>query len=141
MKPFVINRNSWHYALNRRVFNDDGWSEHRMRVGWEPAHNNFCAYWRATISRMIAVVLIAVIAIVAIVSGGYAIYTHPLATAMTLGSIVAIIAATIAIFVILGALDTAKRTAQASLFVQRLRTYKQAICPNIEYKERNENER
>lgn len=134
MKDFVINRDSWHYALNKRVFNDDGWSEYYMREGWERSHNNFCAYWRATMIRMIAVALIAIIAIAAIAAAVYTAYTYPLATATMLGSIVAIIAAIIVIVIVLEALDTAKRTAQHSLFAQRYRAYKLRICPSIEYR-------
>jgi hypothetical protein len=134
MKPFVINRDSWHYALNKRVFNDDGWSEHRMRVEWEPSHNNACAYWRATMVRMLAVTLITSAVIAAVAACVYVVYTYPLSAVKVLGVAAAFIAAVIAVVVILEALGAAKRKAQASLFVQRYRAHKQAICPNIEYR-------
>ena len=59
MKPFVINRNSWHYKLNRKFMNEYGWSDYRMEDQWEPRHNDFCSYWRATIFRMIGVAFVA----------------------------------------------------------------------------------
>lgn len=134
MKPFIINRNSWHYALNKRAFNDDGWSDHRMRVGWEPTHNNACAYARATITRMIAVAAITMIVIVAVATCGYAIYSYPASAVKVLVVAAAIIAAVIAVVIILKALGAVKRKAQASLFAQRLRAHKLRICTNIEYK-------
>jgi hypothetical protein len=134
VKDFVINRDSWHYALNKRAFNDDGWSEYYMRDGWERTHNNFCAYWRATVARMIAVALIAIIAIAAIAACSYAVYLHPLATAKIVASAIAVIITIASIVIVLDQLHAAQHAAQRSLAAQRYRVYKSRICPNIEYK-------
>lgn len=47
MNTFKINRDSWHYKLNKHFFN-----EYNMWQ-WEAKHNNFCAYWRAPAIRRV----------------------------------------------------------------------------------------
>ncbi len=54
MQTFKINRNSWHYKMNRMFWNEH---EHHMEP-WERKHANFCAYWRATMFRMLGLALV-----------------------------------------------------------------------------------
>ena len=53
MKPFKVNRDSWHYKLNKHFLNDRGDNEYYMQDYWERKHNNFCAYWRVTMFRLV----------------------------------------------------------------------------------------
>ena len=135
MKPFVINRNSWHYKLNKNFFQEHSYS---MEYWWEPKHNNFCAYWRATVFRVIFACLLAAGVVMAIYFIGGAIYYHPIDTLIIVGIILCIFA-----LFILSALISEKLKSRSSnrepkpesLLVQRYRAHKSKICPMVEYEE------
>jgi len=55
MNSFVVNKNSWHYRLNMKVFPPI------FESTWQERHNNFCAYWRATGLRLLALAFFALI--------------------------------------------------------------------------------
>lgn len=137
MKDFKINRNSWHYKLNRRVLNDDGLSDHMMQRYWEPKVNNFCAYWRATIGRMLFVAL-AVSGVSAVaVTIAIGIYLHPMQAVFTVTSIVALIAGIVACAATItyASKKTTQLSESDSLFVAKYRSYKSKICPSVSYDE------
>lgn len=137
MKPFRINRKSWHYQLNRYFFNNyTDWMS-----PWEARHNNFCSYWRATLFRSIFATLLAAICIIILTALGISIYQHPIefATAVALvATAVTVIfgGATLIRYSIERFKDrSATETTQKpeGLFAQRYRAYKSRICPMIEY--------
>ena len=135
MKSFVINRNSWHYKLNRKFMNEYGWSDYRMEDQWEPRHNDFCSYWRATIFRMIGVAFVATGSIVFIAMIGSVVYMHPWETLRVVGTIIGVIAALVG-FVFLSVLaDKSKEKLNQNLFVQKYKAHKSKICPMVEYKQ------
>jgi hypothetical protein len=135
MKPFVIDRNSWHYKLNRKFMNEYGWSDYRMEDQWEPRHNDFCSYWRATIFRMIAVAFIAVVSIAFIAMIGFVSYTHPWETLRVVGILIGVIVGFIAIGFLFVLTDKSKEKLNKSLFVQKYKAHKSKICPMVEYKQ------
>jgi len=136
MKPFKINRNSWHYRLNTHFFNEyGGWG---MEQYWEPRHANFCAYWRATVLRLFFASLLALflLAVVAIMVN--AAITDPVGCSIAVGIVISILVIGIAVVVLSEYLQSRKRKAKLidkteSLVAQRYRTYKSKICPSVEY--------
>lgn len=137
MKPFKINRNSWHYKLNKNFLND---SEYWMEDRWEPKHNNFCAYWRATMFRLIGAGLMAFGCSFVLAMLGMVIYQNPMESFLT-------VVATIA--VLLGAFGIAafgtwmelraearrkvEEEVPTSLFAAKYKAYKSKVCPGVEY--------
>lgn len=135
MKPFKINRNSWHYKLNKYVSNDN---QNSMEFYWEPHHNNFCAYWRATMFRLLFVLALSSIAGLFLFTAGTAIYINPIEALIVVGSAIAVIASLIGVLSLSHYLDDRKRNREnvpESLFVQRYKTYKSKVCPMVEFKE------
>lgn len=140
MKPFKINRKSWHYKFNQYFFNDwynDG-GENAMIMQWEPRHNNFCAYWRATMFRLIFAGVLSIVSVSFASVFAAIIYAHPVQVAIAVGSVVGAVAL---IFGIVAAKiwydtnKTKKPDAQESLFVQKYHAYKSKVCPMVEYEE------
>lgn len=137
MKPFRINRKSWHYQLNRYFFNHyTDWMSQ-----WEASHNNFCSYWRATLFRSIFATLLAAICIIILTALGISIYQHPIefATAVALVATAVTVAFGGAILIRYSIERFKNRSATETtqkpegLFAQRYRAYKSRICPMIEY--------
>jgi hypothetical protein len=134
MKPFVINRSSWHYKLNKHFFNE---YYHNMEYWWEPRHNNFCTYWRVTIFRIIVACLLVVAALATLYFIGGAIYYHPIDALILTGTVIGVI-----VFCILAVLISEKLMSRSykhdskpeSLLMQRYRAHKSKICPMVEYK-------
>ena len=153
MKPFKINRNSWHYKMNTIFFNEYQYS---MERNWEPRHNNFCSYWRATFFRivfitMFASFIFALLSMMVLFITMFASFIFDLLSMMVLGTIANPMAALAVLGVILaiialivgGVLAHTGYTAYAkknadkpdSLFVQRYKAYKSKVCPMVEYDE------
>ena len=134
MKPFKINRNSWHYKLNRKFCNTHGDNDWYMHDRWEPRHNNFCAYWRATMFRVLwAITLTVFIGLLLFVTGD-AIYQHPIDFLIIIGTILGLIALGAAALGLTHWLQKReKKEVPESLFVQRYKAYKSKVCPGVEY--------
>jgi hypothetical protein len=134
MKPFKINRNSWHYKLNRKFFNAYGDNEYYMHDSWEPRHNNFCAYWRATMFRVIFAIFLSVfVGLFFFVLGG-AVYQHPIDFLISISSILGIIAlGIIVVFCTNWLQKREKKEVPESLFMQKYKAHKSKICPMVEY--------
>jgi hypothetical protein len=135
MKSFVINRNSWHYKLNQKFMNEYGWSGFRMENQWEPRHNDFCSYWRATIFRMIGVTFFVFVILVFIAMVGSSAYMHPWETLRVVGTIIGVIVGFIAIIFLSLQADKSKEKLNQNLFVQKYKAHKSKICPMVEYKQ------
>lgn len=133
MKPFKINRNSWHYKLNKNFFNND---DYCMEYRWEPKHNNFCSYWRATMGRMLVAAILSGMAIGCLIGLGYITYQDPIATVAILGTIAGMGAIVVGGVLLLEYLNNRKKTnadKPDSLFVQKYKMHKAKICPMVEY--------
>lgn len=136
MKPFKINRNSWHYRLNRHIFNQYSYS---MERNWEPNHNNFCSYWRATMFRLIFTIMLTAVAgsVLSLIAVGA--YNNPWkALEVVLTIVIAGLVVFAALFVAYCIQERKTRNKKTvnepkSLFVQKYRAYKSKVCPMVEY--------
>lgn len=136
MKPFKINRDTWHYKLNQKFLNEDGRSYIEMQRYWEPKHNNFCSYWRATMFRITGLTF-CIFGVGFLLSGlGMLVYQHPFEVLKGIIAIVVILASTVAMA---WTSETLKKRRQIDapegLLAQRLSAYKSQICPMVEYEE------
>lgn len=133
MKPFKINRNSWHYKLNKNFFNSDFNS---MFYSWEPKHNNFCSYWRATVLRMVFATALGLLAIAMVAALGHTAYNQPLpffgAIVVIVGFFSLIVGINLTIHGITNR-NKQKSDKPDSLFVQKYKAHKSKICPKVEY--------
>lgn len=131
MKPFTINRNSWHYKLNKNFFNESS-----MQYHWEPKHNNFCAYWRATVFRLLFAGILSFMCLGLVTLMGIGAYHDPIGAAIFVGSLVGFISIVVACIAVAVYLDNRKKTNKPdSLFVQKYKAHKAKICPSVEFKE------
>ena len=133
MKPFVINRNSWHYKLNRNFMNQYSSYEKEMEYQWEPRHNDFCSYWRATVFRMIAVALTVALSIMIIGLLGLNVYMYPWETLKIVGSIVGVFVFLVGMLFLFAAASVSKEKLDKSLFIQKYKAHKSKFCPMVEY--------
>ena len=134
MKPFAINRDSWHYKLNKNFMNEEGYWMERY---WEPKHSNFCSYWRATMFRVIGVCFVTLFAGFFIFLIGSAFYLEPLASLSGLGSGIGVIAILVSMVFASEMIKERKQLADKkpeSLIVQKYRAHKSKICPTVDFK-------
>lgn len=136
MKPFKINRKSWHYKLNQHFFNMEGSSEYWMQRDWEPKHNTFCSYWRATMFRFIFGSAMVAFFGMLFTMLGVATYQSPMAVLSAVLVIAGILGTAIGSTVLIQYLK--RRNAETadqpkSLFVQKYRAYKSKVCPMVEF--------
>lgn len=136
MKPFVINKDSWHFRLNMNFVNE------HPEWRWLQDHPDFCSYWRATIFRVIFAMLLAFVGFSFLFTLVYGAYTEPLKALIIAGILIAIIAG-IALFSLIyhymqmrkyKAGDKNEEDKPESLLMQKYRAHKAKICPMVEYK-------
>lgn len=135
MKPFVINRNSWHYKLNKHFMNS---YSHVMKSQWEPKHGDFCSYWSTTIIRVIMAVLFSIAAAILVYMIGTAFYLYPVQSFKVVALLILCFAIIFTAIAIEAYLITRKKRANKkheSLLMQKYRAYKAKICPFVEYEE------
>ena len=131
MKPFKINRNSWHYRLNKIVYNEH---EHWMEK-WEAKHANFCSYWRATMFRLLWVSIVSAFLVALLVMMAVASYMNPWAAAGTVLLSAGLILALVGI--VMGNEDLTERKRAnpepKTLVGKQYAAYKSKICPSVEF--------
>jgi hypothetical protein len=133
MQPFKVNRNSWHYKFNMNFFNNHGESN-IGREHWESKHNNFCAYWRVTMFRMMWATILSIGAIGFISMIGVGIYNDPIGAVVIFGFVIGTIAAAIGTVYLGNKIKNRKPSdASKSLFVQKYIAYKSKVCPQVTY--------
>jgi hypothetical protein len=135
MKPFKVNRDSWHYKLNKNVLNENGFD--RMER-WEYTHNNFCSYWRSTMIRLCFVAIFVSAALFILSAIGMAIYNNPWEAfkviSITLGAFTFVIGIVLTAIVLDERKNLKKKSAKPdSLFVAKYKSYKSKVCPSVEY--------
>lgn len=135
MKPFKINRKSWHYWVNTNILNEDSFS---MERSWEPRHNNFCSYWRATMFRLVFLAIgIALVGMLFTIFG-IATYEAPLAVLSAILLIVGVVAAVIGGIYLKTLMDDKKKAnggVPTTLVGQWYASKKSRICPQVEFTE------
>ena len=129
MKPFKINRNSWHYKMNKNFLNADS-----MEYTWESKHNNFCSYWRATILRMLCTLVVGLLLASTFTMLGYLVYAQPLAFLIAIGFVVGLLGIVAAVHFFSNR-KYVKADKPDSLFMQKYKAHKLKICPMVEYDE------
>ena len=125
MKPFKINRNSWHYKLNCHFLQDS-----TMRY-WESTHSDFCSYWRATISRLIVMAFFTALALILLGLLGAAVYVDPIGLLVWFCVPAFVIGTAIGIAVY--NVNRKKKEPSQSLIAQKYRAHKEKICPMVEF--------
>lgn len=140
MKPFKVNRDSWHYKLNQHFFNERGNNEWYMRDNWEQKHNNFCSYWRVTMFRLVTAIAFTAGILSFLFVIGVVAYQHPWDTFVVVGGVVGAVLAfcTIGLCGMFLSEYLEKRKYQNkevpdSLFVTKYKSYKSKVCPMVEY--------
>ena len=134
MKPFRINRNSWHYKMNRKM-TQYGDSRHYMEDSWEPKHSNFCSYWRVTTFNLVWLCLIVFGIIGLLYTLAIAVYANPITALKVTSALIAVIAGIIAFVFLFAGISKMNETVAKSnsLFVQKYRAQKSKICPTVEF--------
>jgi hypothetical protein len=140
MKPFKVNRDSWHYKLNQHFMNPRGDNEWYMRDNWEQKHNNFCAYWRVTMFRLVVALFGSAVILMLLFGLGQAIYQNPWDSFVIASSVVGVVLSfgTIGVCGMFLSEYLEKRKYQNkevpdSLFVAKYKSYKSKVCPMVEY--------
>lgn len=58
MKPFIVNKNSWHYRLNLNSIKQDKLFYHNeYTVKYVERRNDLCSYWKMTLYNIIGKIL------------------------------------------------------------------------------------
>lgn len=135
MNEFKINRNSWHYKFNKNFMNENGFSDYLMQKHWEPKVNNFCAYWRATIFRIIFALMIAIVAFGFLFAVVSIVAAYPMEAVQVFGLVFGIIVACVGLlFMFLAVTKSANKVSNSnSLIVMKVKAYKSKICPSVTY--------
>ena len=134
MKPFKVNRDSWHYKLNKYFFNAYGDNEFYMKNRWEPKHNNFCAYWRVTFFRLVWATIL-VTGILGILSTLFiAAMANPAGAALGFGLVIAIFGFFFGGPYLGDVIKNRKPSDKPdSIFVAKYKSYKSKVCPSVEF--------
>lgn len=127
MKPFKINRNSWHYKLN------ENFMQNSHMYYWELDHNNFCSYWRSTVICLIVAAFCLLVVLTLLILIGAAVYMNPIGSLTIVGTFVGVIAA--AVGIVSYSEHRTKKEPSQSLIAQKYRAHKEKICPMVEYEE------
>ncbi len=107
-----------------------------MEYRWEPKHNNFCSYWRATMGRMLVAAILGGVVIGCLVGLGYITYQDPIATVSILVTVAGMGATVVGGVIFLQYLENRKKAnadKPDSLFMQKYKAHKSKICPMVEY--------
>ena len=128
MKPFKINRNSWHYKLNCHFLQD--YTIYTMSY-WESTHSDFCSYWQATVSRIIVMAFFTALALLLLGLLGAAVYMDPIGALVGFSAAVGVIGTAIGIAAYI--VNREKKEPSQSLIAQKYRAHKEKICPMVEF--------
>jgi hypothetical protein len=134
MKPFIINRNSWHYKLASK---GKYWD-----VLGEPT--DFCSYWRIVMFGLLEyLVLVAFLSLIVLFMA-VSFYVNPVSTTIGLVAIFSIIFGVFGFHKLVIFLkenkqkhdyDVAFNRKQEGLLRMKYRSWKEKICPKVEYNE------
>lgn len=153
MDKFVVNKDSWHYRMNVRRLRDSGNYFQEELDNIMEYNSNFCAYWRMTLMNVLGIVFMISLAIgivALILVGVYKLFVFftSAASAEILGVVIFI---SIFAAIIIGSFFAGKyfdkrkkklreiahgeyEEPQKSIFVAKYMSWKQKICPKVEYK-------
>jgi len=136
MKPYVINKNSWHYKMISKGQHWDGYLSHR-------APKDFCSYWRKVISKVLGIMFVVAMATTFVVFFGYNIYLDPIPVIGGIFSAIVLLAGTLFTAIGIDKLKEKKRKRdykvefegkQEGLIAMKYRSWKEKTCPMVEFK-------
>ena len=107
---------------------------------WEPEHNNFCSYWRATVIRVffaafLTVLVICILAVLTVAS-----INDPIGAAIVFGSSVLVVGTLIGLAVLSEYFQERKRERAEkgeqpkTVIGKQYAAWKSKVCPSVEYK-------
>lgn len=153
MKNFVVNKDSWHYRMNARVLRD---GKHFLPNEIENImkhKSNFCAYWRMTTSNIMNIafmIFVIILIICLLLFGAYKLFIFFYTAAGTeIVGIFSFVAVFVLFFLTASFIEKYLKSRkkklkliakgeyiepQAGLFKTKYMTWKQKICPPVEYK-------
>jgi hypothetical protein len=152
MKPFVVNRDSWHYKLNVRMCKtNDRLSRDDNAVKYVMSKDNLCTYWQMTAWSLIKVLITAFFALSLVYIVGYLIYLygyawlfHTFDTFVATTSVIATIAGIVGLVTLFAWLDKRKKRklddilyhgeTETSLSKAKYSSWKYGICLPVEFK-------
>lgn len=133
MKPYVINKDSWHYKLISRG-KTSYWNLYL-------APKDFCSYWRMVVFKILGYIFITCFATLFLAFLGYNIYLDPIPVLG--GLFIAIIALSVFLAISLEKIKERKRKRdydvefedkKEGLIAMKYRAWKEKTCPMVEYK-------
>lgn len=136
MKPYVINKSSWHYKLISR-----GKTSY-WHIYSSP--KDFCSYWRMVVFKILGYIFITCFLTLFLAFLGYNIYLDPIPVLGGMFIASAIIALSVFLAISLEKLKEKKRMRdyevefegkQEGLIAMKYRAWKEKTCPMVEYKE------
>ena len=136
MKPYVINKNSWHYKMISKGQHWDGYLSHR-------APKDFCSYWRMVMGKLLTYAFFITMGTFFAVFIGYNIYLDPVpALGGLFSAIVIVFGAGFLAFSWEKAKERRRKNdydvefgdKQESLLKMKYRAFKEKTCPMVEYK-------
>ena len=155
MEKVTVNKSSWHYRLNTWILREDNMLPDEID-NYMKYNSNFCAYWRMTIWNVCKIsfwtaVLVAILGAICI--GVYKLamffFTQPSTEILTVLTSIALLLGIVGLVglvaLFFGSIEKSKRKRreiargdyvepQPGLLKTKYKTWKQKICPMIEYK-------
>jgi uncharacterized membrane protein (DUF485 family) len=124
--------------------NEHALTDSMMQREWEPRVSNFCAYWRATIFRLIAAFLLFSVLALMLLALGFTFYRDPVAALSVISGLV------IAFGSIVGALWLSTKSKSVTAFLRgdgkddkpeglvsmKYRALKSKICPVVQFEDK-----
>jgi len=135
MKPYVINKNSWHYKMISKGQHWEGYLSHR-------APKDFCSYWRIVMGKLFAYAIAISLVTAILVFFGYNIYLDPIPVIGGILTAIMIIFIALFIAVFFDKVEERRRKHDydvkfeekpESLLKMKYRAWKEKTCPMVEY--------
>jgi hypothetical protein len=153
MKPFVVNKNSWHYKMNiEMVQTNDRLKLSDNAEKFVQSKDNFCSYWRMTLWSMFKIAIVAVIVLIGVAFVlsliclyGFALIFNTKEVLLLTGGGILAIAAFFGLILLGVWLDSRKRAklnrilhdgeTETSLARAKYSSWKNGVCLPVEFKE------
>ena len=137
MKPYVINKNTWHYKMISKGQHWEGYLSYR-------APKDFCSYWRIVMGKLLTYAIAIFLLTIIVVFIGYNIYLDPIPVIGGIFTAIMIIIIALFIAVFLDKVDERRSKRDydydvkfeekpESLLKMKYRAWKEKTCPMVEY--------
>lgn len=141
MDVFVVNKNSLHYKFNKFMKTRLGAYNENTFIYYMP--NNFCSYWRMTFLNFLLMMLFTCGAGILLGMLAITAYNSPVQLGLAIGVIILIISTIIGLIALSHYLSDVKENRRIhkeknnipdGIFVTKYKSWKNKICPKVEYK-------